>query len=302
MSSANRDFPGEDYAPPESVVIAGRMVKAGDSVLLRPGRGRQGTLTDAMDMMLDGKTARVEVLQQDFENRIYLVVTLDVDPGREQWDERVLPGHRFFFFPEEVEPLAESMEGTVKHESELEHSLQPKIPVRRILIACIGNIFLGDDSFGVEVAQSLMSRKTKRYPEGVQVVDFGIGGIDLAYTLLDNYDTLVLVDAVSRGGTPGTLYLIEPDLAGIDPEKGVEAGRAAMEAHSMDPLKVLAFARTLGAQPIHTFLVGCEPAPLNESEEHAAMQMGLSEPVRASIDEAVKMIDSLVDTLLAIKM
>ncbi len=302
MSSANRDFPGEDYAPPESVVIAGRMVKAGDSVLLRPGRGRQGTLTDAMDMMLDGKTARVEVLQQDFENRIYLVVTLDVDPGREQWDERVLPGHRFFFFPEEVEPLAESMEGTVKHESELEHSLQPKIPVRRILIACIGNIFLGDDSFGVEVAQSLMSRKTKRYPEGVQVVDFGIGGIDLAYTLLDNYDTLVLVDAVSRGGTPGTLYLIEPDLAGIDPEKGVEAGRAAMEAHSMDPLKVLTFARTLGAQPIHTFLVGCEPAPLNESEEHAAMQMGLSEPVRASIDEAVKMIDSLVDTLLAIKM
>jgi len=302
MSSANRDFPGEDYAPPESVVIAGRMVKAGDSVLLRPGRGRQGTLTDAMDMMLDGKTARVEVLQQDFENRIYLVVTLDVDPGREQWDERVLPGHRFFFFPEEVEPLAESMEGTVKHESELEHSLQPKIPVRRILIACIGNIFLGDDSFGVEVAQSLMSRKTKRYPEGVQVVDFGIRGIDLAYTLLDNYDTLVLVDAVSRGGTPGTLYLIEPDLAGIDPEKGVEAGRAAMEAHSMDPLKVLAFARTLGAQPIHTFLVGCEPAPLNESEEHAAMEMGLSEPVRASIDEAVKMSGSLVDTLLAIKM
>ena len=307
MNNANRDFPGEDYAPPESVVIGGRKVKAGDSVLLRPGRGRQGTLTDAMDMMLEGKTARVEVLQQDLENRIYLVVTLDVDPGREQWDERVLPGHRFFFFPEEVEPLEEttveeSMEGTVKHQSELEHSLQPKIPVRRILIACIGNIFLGDDSFGVEVAQRLMSRKTKRYPECVQVVDFGIRGIDLAYTLLDNYDTLVLVDAVSRGGTPGTLYLIEPDLAGIDPEKGVEAGRAAMEAHSMDPLKVLAFARSLGARPIHTFLVGCESAPLNKNEEHAEMQMGLSEPVQATIDEAVQMIDSLVDTLLAIKM
>jgi len=270
MSSANRDFLGEDYAPPESVVIAGRIVKAGDKVLLRPGRGRQGTLTDAIDMMLDGQTARVEVLQQDFENRIYLVVTLDVDPGREQWDERVLPGHRFYFFPEEVEPLGETtveetIEGTVNHKSTLEQSLQQKIPVRRILIACIGNIFLGDDSFGVEVAQRLMSRKTKRYPEGVQVVDFGIRGIDLAYTLLDNYNTLVLVDAVSRGGTPGTLYLIEPDLAGIDPEKGVEAGRAAMEAHSMDPLKVLAFTRTLGAQPIHTFLVGCEPAPLNES-------------------------------------
>jgi hypothetical protein len=108
MSNAYVDYPGEDYPPPESIVIAGRVVKAGDSVLLRPGRGRQGKLTDAMDMMLDGKTARVEVLQQDFENRIYLVVTLDVDPGREQWDERVLPGHRFFFFPEEVEPLEES--------------------------------------------------------------------------------------------------------------------------------------------------------------------------------------------------
>jgi hydrogenase maturation protease len=307
MNSGNRDFPGEDYAPPESVVIAGRIVKAGDRVMLRPGRGRRGTLTDAMDMMLEGKTARVEVLQQDFENRIYLVVTLDVDPGREQWDERVLPGHRFFFFPEELDPLEEttvkeSMERTANYTSESEHTFEQKIPVRRILIACIGNIFLGDDSFGVEVAQRLTSRKTKRYPEGVQVVDFGIRGIDLAYTLLDDYDALVLIDAVSRGGTPGTLYLIEPDLASIDPETGVEAGRAAMEAHSMDPLKVLAFARTLGARPIRTLLIGCEPVPLNENEEQIEMQMGLSEPVRASIDEAIKMIDSLVDELLAIKL
>jgi hydrogenase maturation protease len=302
MSSTNRDFPGEDYAPPESVVIAGRIVKAGDSVLLRPGRGRKGTLTDAMDMMLDGQTARVEVLQQDFENRIYLVVTLDADPGREQWDERVLPGHRFFFFPEELDPLEESIERTVNHSLTSEHNLQQKIPARRILIACIGNIFLGDDSFGVEVAQRLMSRKTKRYSQGVDVIDFGIRGMDLAYTLLDEYDALILVDAVSRGGTPGTLYLVEPDLTGIDPEKGVEAGRAAMEAHSMDPVKVLAFARSLGARPIQTFLIGCEPVPFNESEAQATMLMGLSEPVHASLDEAVKMIDSLVDELLAIKM
>ncbi len=105
ISSADSFFPGEDYPPPASVLIAGREVKAGDSVRLRPGRGRPGTHTDAFDMLLDGKTARVEVIQQDFENRIYLVVTVDDDPGREQWDERVLPGHRFFFFPEEVEPL-----------------------------------------------------------------------------------------------------------------------------------------------------------------------------------------------------
>ena len=194
------------------------------------------------------------------------------------------------------------MERPVNHTSPTEPTFQQNMPVRRILIACIGNIFLGDDSFGVEVARRLISRKTKRYPEGVQVVDFGIRGIDLAYTLLDDYNALVLVDTVTRGGSPGTLYLIEPDLAGIDPEKGVEAGRAAMEAHSMDPVKVLAFARTLGARPMHTVLVGCEPALLNESEENPEMQMELSEPVRAAIDEAVKMIDSLVDELLAMKM
>ncbi len=165
---------------------------------------------------------------------------------------------------------------------------------KRILIACIGNIFLGDDGFGVEVARQLMNRK---YPEGVQVTDFGIRGMDLAYTLLDDYDTLVLVDTVSRGGPPGTLYLIEPDLAGIDPEKGAEAGRVALDAHSMDPVKVLAFARTLGARPIHTLLVGCEPAIFSESEDYAEMQMGLSEPVQAAIDEAVKMIDSLIQEM-----
>jgi hypothetical protein len=108
-ASMNFQFPGEDYPPPTSVRIEGKDVKAGDTVRLRPGRGRPGTLTDAMDMMLDGQTARVEVIQQDFENRIYLVVTLDIDPGREQWDERVLPGHRFFFFPEEIDALEDAL-------------------------------------------------------------------------------------------------------------------------------------------------------------------------------------------------
>jgi hydrogenase maturation protease len=124
----------------------------------------------------------------------------------------------------------------------------------------------------------------------------------VSFPLLDDYDTLVLVDAVSRGGPPGTLYLIEPDLAGISPEKGVEAGRVALDAHSMDPVKVLAFARTLGARPIHTLLVGCEPAEFSGSEDYAEMPIGLSEPVRAAIDEAVKMIDSLVEELLPMEM
>ena len=106
--ASNFQFPGEDYPPPTSVRITGKEVKAGDTVRLRPGRGRPGVRTDAIDMMLDGQTARVEVIQQDFENRIYLVVTLDIDPGREQWDERVLPGHRFFFFPEELDALEDA--------------------------------------------------------------------------------------------------------------------------------------------------------------------------------------------------
>lgn len=162
-----------------------------------------------------------------------------------------------------------------------------------ILIACIGNIFLGDDGFGVEVAQRLL---TKQYPEGVQVVDFGIRGMELAYTLLDDYDTLVLVDAVSRGSQPGTLYLIEPDLTNMNPEKGAEAGRVGLDAHSMDPVKVLAFARTLGAKPIHTLLVGCEPAVLGGGGEYEEMQMGLSTSVQAAVTEAVHMIDTLIQS------
>jgi hypothetical protein len=85
--------------------VAARVVKAGDRVRLHP-KAR----ADVFDMLLEGKTARVQSIEQDFENRTYLVVTVDDDPGREQWDERVLPGHRFFFFPEEVELLEEREE------------------------------------------------------------------------------------------------------------------------------------------------------------------------------------------------
>ena len=175
----------------------------------------------------------------------------------------------------------------------------PQKGVRRILIACIGNIFMGDDGFGVEVAQRLASRKSGRYAEGVEVIDFGIRGVDLAYTLLDEYNTLILVDAVSRGGEPGTLYLIEPDLSTFSAQAGVEAARVGLDAHSMDPLKVLAFARTLGAQPIRTLLVGCEPSTLHANEDYLDMQMGLSQPVQAAVDEAVKMVERLIEQLLA---
>jgi hydrogenase maturation protease len=164
----------------------------------------------------------------------------------------------------------------------------------RVLIACVGNIFLGDDSFGVEVARRLRDRP---YPQGVRVVDFGIRGVDLAYTLLDDYDALILVDAAPRGRAPGTLYLIEPDLPAGDAEGGT-AGRVAFETHSMDPVKVLAYARALGARPVRTLIVGCEPAPPPTDGYHE-MVMGLSVPVRAALDPAVEMIDGLVADLCA---
>ena len=155
----------------------------------------------------------------------------------------------------------------------------------RILIAGIGNIFLGDDAFGVEVAQRLTRRKL---PEGVQVHDFGIRGFDLAYTILDGYDVTIMVDAAPRGGHPGTLYLIEPDLNNLN-------GSGEMEGHSMDPMRVLQLVNTLGGQAQRILVIGCEPATFGPEEG----RMGLSEPVQMAVDEAVRMVEQLVEKLIA---
>ena len=155
-----------------------------------------------------------------------------------------------------------------------------------ILVACIGNIFLGDDAFGVEVAMRLANRPS---PEGVRVVDFGIRGIDLAYALLDGYDVTIFVDAAPRGGEPGTLYLIEPDLSAAD-----DPGESTLvEAHAMHPMNVLRLVRSMGGELARVFVVGCEPASLGGDEG----AMGLSESVQAAVAEAVEMIESLVATL-----
>jgi hydrogenase maturation protease len=159
----------------------------------------------------------------------------------------------------------------------------------RILVACVGNIFFGDDGFGVEVARRLMQRQSNQYPAHVHVIDFGIRGMDLAYTLLEPYDILIIVDAVPRGNTPGTLYVLEPDLTNLTP-----TGQTP-EAHSMDPVKVLAFARLLGATPPRTLVLGCEPAPFNPDD--AEMKMELSEPVSNAIESALQMLDSLIASL-----
>jgi hydrogenase maturation protease len=154
----------------------------------------------------------------------------------------------------------------------------------RILIAGIGNIFFGDDAFGVEVARRLAGRPL---PEGVRVVDFGIRGLDLTYALLDANDAVILVDAVPRGGQPGTLYVLEPQLSAAD---APDVPAPLVEPHALDPWKVLHLARSLGGKTGHVLLVGCEPLPLAPEE----MQLEMSEPVQAAVEEAVRLIESLV--------
>ncbi len=153
----------------------------------------------------------------------------------------------------------------------------------RILVAGIGNIFFGDDAFGVEVVRRLAGRPQ---PEGVRVVDFGIRGFDLACALLDGCDLAILVDATPRDGPPGTLYVIEPE---APQGPGEPAGM-----HGLDPQRVLALVRALGGEPPPLRLVGCEPSSLGSLEEPA---MGLSEPVAAAVGEAVVRIEGLIEEM-----
>ncbi len=153
-----------------------------------------------------------------------------------------------------------------------------------ILIACIGNIFLGDDGFGCEVARRLSERE---WPENVKLVDFGIRGFDLAYALLDGYDVTIFVDATPRAGDPGTLYTIEPDVKDIE---SIDAQGAMVETHGMNPMKVLSMVKSMGGQFKKILLVGCEPATFGPEEG----QMGLSEPVAAAVNEAARIVESLV--------
>jgi hydrogenase maturation protease len=157
---------------------------------------------------------------------------------------------------------------------------------RRILVAGIGNVFLGDDGFGVEVVRRLASRGL---PEGVEVVDFGIRGMDLAYALQGDYEAVVFVDATPQGERPGTVYLIEPEIE--------EGGEAMLDTHGMDPVKVIKLSRALGARPTRTLVVGCEPQVVVSGEDYDDMIMELSEPVRAAVEEAVKLIESLVEEI-----
>ena len=159
----------------------------------------------------------------------------------------------------------------------------------RILIACVGNIFLGDDGFGVEVAQRLAGRTL---PSDVSVRDFGIRGFDLAYALMESYSLVILVDACARGGAPGTVYLIEPDPIEEDCS---QPGLPQLEPHGMNPMNVLRLVKSLGGTSGRVLIVGCEPAGLGSDSDG---QLGLSEPVQAAVEEAIALIESLVSKVL----
>jgi hydrogenase maturation protease len=261
----------EDKTAIESVEIHGVQVRRGERVRLRPRAGG-----DVFDLALEGKIATVESIEQDYEGQLHVCVVVDEDPGRDIGLMRQ-PGHRFFFAPTEVEPLA-------KGEQEM-----PVVETKRILIAGIGNIFLGDDGFGVEVAGKLARRA---FPHGVRVADFGIRGFDLVYALMEGYETTILVDAYPGEGQPGTLLVVEPDLQ-ILVSAGTQPG--FVDPHGMNPINVLRMAVNMGAQLKRILLVGCVPATLGPEEG----QMGLSEPITAAVDEAVQLVDSLVTRILA---
>ena len=148
----------------------------------------------------------------------------------------------------------------------------------RVLVAGVGNLFLGDDGFGPEVARRLAGRSL---PAGVRVVDYGIRGMHLAYDLLDGYDELVILDAAPRGGRPGEVVVLEVGEG--------DFGAGEFDGHGMEPTAVLSSLGSLGGRLPRTYVVGCEPADIDEG-------IGLSPSVAAAVDPAVDAVLRLLAT------
>jgi hydrogenase maturation protease len=236
----------------------------GARVRVRPRAGG-----DLMDLALAGRVAIVESVERDYEDRVHVAVSIEDDPGRDLAAAATL-GHRFWFAPEELEAL-------------------PGAPVARevgtrVLVAGIGNVFLGDDGFGVEVARRLADRPQAA---GVEVADYGIRGMDLACAMQDGWDAVVLVDAAPLGAPPGTLAVIEPEVA---------PGPAGPDAHGMDPASVLRLVQALGGAPPRTLVVACEPLVRMSGEEPDVL-VQLSAPVAAAVDGAVTLVEELLAQL-----
>jgi hydrogenase maturation protease len=154
----------------------------------------------------------------------------------------------------------------------------------KILIAGIGNVFLSDDGFGVEVVKRLEERKA--WPD-VVCADVGVAGMHLAYELLEGYDVLILVDTMQRGEAPGTISILE-----VDPNGDQAEWRGSMDGHSVDPVATLSLLQELGGEIPSTFVVACEPQYLGEG-------MGLSPIVQEALDCAEEAINGLIKKLRA---
>jgi hydrogenase maturation protease len=158
--------------------------------------------------------------------------------------------------------------------------------MKRLLVAGVGNVFRGDDAFGVEVAKYLAGRT---WSDQVDVADFGIRGIDLTYALLDRYDAALLIDTFRQGGEPGTLYVVEPEPPGPDVVR--DPGDLTLTPHDLDPAKVLRMVRAMEGRCRQILLVGCEPADLGDDWDG---KMGLSDAVAEATRAAVGVVDRLV--------
>jgi hydrogenase maturation protease len=157
---------------------------------------------------------------------------------------------------------------------------------RNVLVAGIGNVFLGDDGFGVEVVAHLARRSL---PEGVEVADYGIRGFDLAYALME-CDAAIIVDAIPRDKPPGSLFVLQPVLDGEDDEQEV------VNAHGMNPMEVFRLVRRFGGTLPPTYLVGCQPGTFDPEDEGA---MELTPEVAAAALGAADLVESLLPRLLA---
>ena len=261
----------EDKTLIDHLVISGVEVRTGDRVRLFPHKGG-----DVLDIALHGQVATIESIEQDYEGKSHVCVVLDDDPGRDMGLLRQ-PGHRFFFDPSEVEPLPPD-----------EQRRDNVVEKPSVLVAGIGNIFLGDDGFGVEVAQQLARRDL---PSSVRVADFGIRGFDLAYALQDGYETTILIDAFPHGLAPGTVYVVEPDLNDLDASF---AQANFVEPHAMNPMNVIRMATAMHGPLKRVLLIGCEPETFGGDDG----QMGLSGSVQAAVPEAVNVVERLVDEIL----
>ena len=156
----------------------------------------------------------------------------------------------------------------------------------KTLVAGVGNIFLSDDAFGVEVVRAMAGTPV---PEGFEVVDFGIRGVHLAYQLLEGYDTLVLIDAAPRGHAPGTVSLLEVDQAQVvDAADAVTEGQSPLvDAHGLEPGAILSMLGSLGGQVSRVLVVACEPASVEEG-------LGLSPAVEAAVPQAVELVQQVM--------